>query len=217
MCESNPMLYCRQEALCLVRLNHGGSVLDLQAFVVGLKSHALDHGFHIEDERHYVETYSGEQVWNIGLHPEDGCDGHIAVEISVTASTRAIIAFEDALREPEGADAGGASSNYTVDQVVLPLTVEVVASPLATAPDLLVLATDLPTQSHAVVPLAPTLSSKVELLDEGEEYCLHVSGEVWVPLISIYQMEDLDEVCAALDSVRTVCAYLADRVAQWME
>ena len=211
-------VHLQRAAPCLsVHPKRGDRVLDLQAFVASLKDHVLEHGFHIEDERHYIETYSGEQVWNIGLHPENGCDRPISVELSVTVSTRALIAFEDALSEPEGTDVNEAPDGEASAQAVIPLTVEVSAAPLTTAPDLLVLATEVAAQSHSDVPLSPTLSSKVEPLDDGEQYCLHVSGEVWLPLLAVYQMDDLDDVCAALDSARSVCEHLADHVDKWMD
>ena len=46
------------------------AVIDVAGFVADLKDHAADHGFHIHDERHFVETYSLRQVWEIDLHPE---------------------------------------------------------------------------------------------------------------------------------------------------
>lgn len=191
-------------------------MLDLQAFVAGLKDHVLDHGFHIYDERHYIETYSGEQVWYIGLHLENSCDGPIAVELILTASTRALLKFEDALAEPDDEESSDALNEEMAARIVVPLTLEVSASPLATAPDLLVLATEVAARSHPAVPMKPTLTSRVELLDEGEEYCLHITGKVWVPLFGIYQGDELKEVCAVLDSGRAVCRHLCEEIDSWM-
>ena len=51
------------------------AVVDVAGFVAELKLHAADHGFHIHDERHFVETYSLRQVWEVDVHPEEACGG----------------------------------------------------------------------------------------------------------------------------------------------
>jgi len=51
------------------------AAIDVAGFVADLKDHAVTHGFHVHDERHFVETYSLRQAWEVDLHPEDGCGG----------------------------------------------------------------------------------------------------------------------------------------------
>ena len=34
------------------------AVIDMSGYVADLKDHAAEHGFHIHDERHFLETYS---------------------------------------------------------------------------------------------------------------------------------------------------------------
>ena len=46
-------------------------------FVADLKDHAVEHGFHVHDERHFVESYSLRQNWEVDLHPEEGCEGPV--------------------------------------------------------------------------------------------------------------------------------------------
>ncbi len=48
-----------------------------------LKGHAVDHGFHVHDERHFVETYSLRQLWEVDLHPEEACNGPIDLHLSL--------------------------------------------------------------------------------------------------------------------------------------
>ena len=52
------------------------AVIDVAGFVADLKSQAIDYGFHVHDERHFVETYSLRQLWEVDLHPEEACAGH---------------------------------------------------------------------------------------------------------------------------------------------
>ena len=44
------------------------AVIDVAGFVADVKSQAIDHGFHVHDERHFVETYSLRQLWEVDLH-----------------------------------------------------------------------------------------------------------------------------------------------------
>ena len=61
------------------------AVIDVAGYVAELKEHAVDHAFHVHDERHFVETYSLRQAWEVDLHPEEGCGGpldlHLALEV----------------------------------------------------------------------------------------------------------------------------------------
>jgi hypothetical protein len=41
------------------------AAIDVAGYVAELKDHAVDHGFHVHDERHFVETYSLRQVWEV--------------------------------------------------------------------------------------------------------------------------------------------------------
>jgi hypothetical protein len=62
------------------------AAIDVAGYVTELKDHAVDHGFHVHDERHFVETYSLRQVWEVDLHPEEGCNGpldlHLTLEVT---------------------------------------------------------------------------------------------------------------------------------------
>ena len=57
------------------------AVIDLQGFVADLKDHVAEHGFHVHDERHFVETYSLRQSWEVDVHPEEGCSGPLDLAI----------------------------------------------------------------------------------------------------------------------------------------
>ena len=51
------------------------AVIDMSGYVADLKAHAAEHGFHIHDERHFLETYNLRQAWEVDLHPEEACGG----------------------------------------------------------------------------------------------------------------------------------------------
>ena len=57
--------------------------IDIAGFVTDLKDHAIEHGFHVHDERHFMETYSLRQSWEVDLHPEDACGGPLDLHLSL--------------------------------------------------------------------------------------------------------------------------------------
>ena len=71
------------------------AAIDVAGFVSELKDHAIDHGFHVHDERHFVETYSLRQTWEVDLHPEEACGGPLDLHLSLEVDPRPLLAFED--------------------------------------------------------------------------------------------------------------------------
>src|ERR1700678_1880490 len=114
----------------------GMAVIDVAGYVAELKDHAVDHGFHVHDERHFVETYSLRQFWEVDLHPEEGCGGPISLHLALEVDPRTLLDFEDAVVAlPDDAD--------PEDKWSFPLTFNWGVPPLPEAPDLLRLAIDL--------------------------------------------------------------------------
>jgi hypothetical protein len=112
------------------------ALIDVAGFVSDLKNHAADHGFHVHDERHFVETYSMRQSFEVDLHPEEACGGPLEFHLSVDVEPRAMLAFEDALLPlPEGEE--------PEESFEIPLTFTWSLPPVPNGPDLLLLATEL--------------------------------------------------------------------------
>ena len=78
------------------------AVIDLAGFVADLKDHAVEHGFHVHDERHFVESYSLRQNWEVDLHPEEGCEGPLDLYLSLEVDPRVLLGFEDAVIARDG-------------------------------------------------------------------------------------------------------------------
>ena len=57
------------------------AAVDIPGFIADLKDHAVDHHFHVHDERHFVETYSMRQSWEVVLHPEEACGGPLDLHL----------------------------------------------------------------------------------------------------------------------------------------
>src|ERR1700674_4788226 len=75
------------------------AVIDVAGFVADLKDHAVEHRFHVHDERHFVESYSLRQTWEVDLHPEEGCEGPVDLYLSLEIDPRVLLGFEDAVIE----------------------------------------------------------------------------------------------------------------------
>src|SRR5437763_15994815 len=85
------------------------AAIDVAGYVAELKDHAVDHGFHVHDERHFVETYSLRQVWEVDLHPEEGCGGPLDLHLALDVDPRVLLSFAHAAVElPEHADPAAA-------------------------------------------------------------------------------------------------------------
>ena len=112
------------------------AAIDVAGYVAELKDHAVDHGFHVHDERHFVETYSLRQAWEVDLHPEDACNGPLDLHLTLDVDPRVLLAFEDVVADlPEDSD--------PPDTFQFPLTFTWAMPPLPEGPDLLRLAIDL--------------------------------------------------------------------------
>ena len=109
------------------------AVVDIAGFIADLKDHAAEHGFHVHDERHFVETYSMRQAFEVDLHPEAACGGPLDLHLSLDLEPRTLMAFEDEVMSlPEDVDPS--------DDLVVQLMFTWALPPLEHGPDLLVLA-----------------------------------------------------------------------------
>ena len=111
-------------------------IVDVPGFIADLKNHAIEHGFHVHDERHFIETYTMRQAFEIDLHPESACGGPVDLQLSLDLEPRTLMAFEDEIVML-------ADDAYPSDDLTLDLLFTWQLPPLAYGPDLLVLATDL--------------------------------------------------------------------------
>ena len=112
------------------------AAIDVAGYVADLKDHSVDHGFHVHDERHFVETYSLRQVWEVDLHPEEGCGGPLDLHLALDVDPRVLLSFEDAVVLL-------ADDEEPPDEFHFPLTFTWALPPLPSGPDLLRLAIDL--------------------------------------------------------------------------
>jgi len=143
------------------------AVIDVAGYVADLKDHAVGHGFHIHDERHFLETYSLRQTWEVDLHPEEGCGGPVDLHLSLEVEPRTLLAFEDVVN-------GLAEGDPAPEGFHFLLTFTWALPPLEHGPDLLVLATQLAGVGGAELPLEVSAIDSFPSVTDAPERSLGV-------------------------------------------
>lgn len=185
------------------------AVIDIAGFVSDLKSHAVDHGFHVHDERHFVETYSLRQLWEVDLHPEEACTGPIDLHVSLEIDPRTLLSFEDVvlgMDDPDDEPQGDFS---------FPLVFTWAFPPLTNPPDLLVLATEVAGLGGIDLPLEISAIDSFQKVTDAPERSLSVIGRVAISLAMVYR-GDTETVCPLLDKCREISLDLLERVPAWI-
>jgi hypothetical protein len=184
------------------------AVIDVPGFVADLKDHAADHGFHIHDERHFVETYSLRQAWEVDLHPEEACNGPLDLHLALEVDPRQLLAFEDAVMAlPEGDEPD--------DTFHFPLVFTWSLPPVANGPDLLVLATELAGVGGADLPLEVSAMDSFASVTDAPERSLTIVARLEVSLRRILLSEE--QLCETLDKCLAVSEYLMERAPIWLD
>ena len=183
------------------------AVIDVAGYVSEIKDHAVDHGFHVHDERHFVETYSLRQAWEVDLHPEEGCGGPLDLHLSLDVDPRVLLAFEDAVVElPEDEE--------PADQFHFPLTFTWALPPLPMGPDLLRLAIDLAGVGGVELPLEVSAIDSYPSATDPSERRLTISARQLVSLARVLAGEEL--LCETLDRCLAVSRYLLEHAPAWL-
>lgn len=183
------------------------AVIDVAGYVTELKDHAVDHGFHVHDERHFVETYSLRQAWEVDLHPEEGCGGPLDLHLSLEVDPRVLLSFEDVVMElPEDAE--------PPDQFHFPLSFTWALPPLPHGPDLLRLAIDLAGIGGIDLPLEPSAIDSFASATDAPERRITIIAHQQVSLARVLAGEEL--LCEVFDRCLAVSKYLLDEAPAWM-
>ena len=183
--------------------------VDIAGFVTDLKEHATEHGFHVHDERHFVETYSLRQSWEVDLHPEAGCGGPIDLHVALDVDPKVILSLRERLDEMDS-DFEEPENVYHLD-----LFFNWAVPPLHSPPDLLVLATDLAGVGGVSLPVEVSAIDSFAAVTDAPERRLSLMGKASVSLVDV--LMGRDQLCEVLDRSHEVSEYLLDRVGGWME
>ena len=191
-----------------VRSTADMAVLDVAGFVADLKDHAVEHGFHVHDERHFVESYSLRQTWEVDVHPEEGCEGPVDLYLSLEIDPRVLLGFEDKVIEL-------AEDDEPPDSFHFPLSFTWALPPLPHGPDLLVLATELAGIGGPDLPLEVSATDSFPSATDAPERSLRIIAHQRVSLLGIRRGEEVP--CDTLESCLAVSRYLLDRAADWLD
>ena len=184
------------------------AVIDVAGYVAELKDHAVDHGFHVHDERHFVETYSLRQAWEVDLHPEEACGGPLDLHLALDVDPRTLLAFEDVVMEiDEDVD--------PPDEFQFPLIFTWSLPPLPKGPDLLVLATDLAGLGGPDLPLEVSAIDSFAAVTDAPERSLSIVAKVDVSLARVFLGQE--QLCDTLDRCLAVSNFLLDRAPVWLD
>jgi hypothetical protein len=174
--------------------------------VAELKDHAVDHGFHVHDERHFVETYSLRQVWEVDLHPEEGCGGPLDLHLALEVEPRVLLAFEDVVADlPE--------EDEPADTFHFPLIFTWALPPLPKGPDLLLLATELAGVGGPELPLEVSAIDSFGSVTDAPERSLTVVARQQVSLARVLAGEEL--LCEVFDSCLAVSRFVLNQATDW--
>jgi hypothetical protein len=185
------------------------AVIDVAGFIADLKSHAIDHGFHVHDERHFVETYSLRQLWEVDLHPEEACNGPIDLHLSLEVDPRALLNFEDEVLKLDDPD-DPPPTGYS-----FPMQFTWTLPPLPRPPDLLVLATDLAGVGGIELPVEVSAIDSFASVTDAPERSLSMVARIQVELAEVY-LADEKSFCDTLDRCKDVSLFLLERAEDWL-
>ena len=189
------------------------AVIDVAGFVADLKGQAIDSGFHVHDERHFVETYSMRQAFEVDLHPEAACGGPLDLHLSLDLEPRTLMAFEDEVMSLS--EEANPSDDLTV-QILFTWALP----PLKNGPDLLVLATELAGLGGTQLPTEVSAMDSFAEVTDAPQRSINVVARIETPLAGLYsgdfRGEERNWVCDALDRCQAISEYLLDRAPAWL-
>jgi len=182
--------------------------VDLAGTVTYLKDHAVEHGFHVHDERHFVETYTLRQAWEVDLHPAESCEGPLDLHLAIDLDPRIVLELEDMLLEspetPEDPD-----GRFTVPFLFnwgLPI--------LKDPPDLIVLSAELAGIGGVDLPIEVSAVDSFGALSDGQERRLSIIAAVEISLVDLMYRQD--SLCETLDRVHAVSMYVTEHAPSWI-
>ena len=183
------------------------AAIDVAGFVADLKDHAVNHGFHVHDERHFVETYSLRQAWEVDLHPEDGCGGPIDLHIALDVDPRTLLAFEDAVMGlPEDVD--------PPDEFHFPLDLTWACRPCPTGPTCCAWPSTSRRSAASSCRSRSSATDTFESATESSERRISIVARRAVSLSQVAKGEDL--LCDIFERGRNVSDFLLSAAESWL-
>lgn len=181
--------------------------IDIAGFVTYVKDHAVEHGFHVHDERHFIETFSLRQSFEVDLHPESACDGPLDLNLAFDVEPRVLLRLEDWVKEHEE-DITEADGTFQ-----LPIYFNWALPTMEKPPNLVVLAAELAGIGGLDLPIEVSVVESSGALSTSSDVRLSLVGRVELSLVDV--MMGQEQLCDILDRCREVSEYLVTASAEW--
>ena len=181
--------------------------IDIAGFITYLKDHAVEHGFHVHDERHFIETFSLRQAWEVDVHPESACDGPLDLNLAFDVEPRILLALEDKVSKMD--------DGYSVPEgeFRLPLLFNWNLPTLRKPPELVMLAAEVSGIGGPELPIEVSAVESTGALATVPDVRLAITGKVEVSLVDV--MMGQEKMCDTLDRCRDVSEYLVLQAETW--
>lgn len=184
------------------------AAIDISGYVASLKDHAHAHGFHIHDERQFIETYSLRQTWEIDLHPAEACGGPLDLHLTIEADPRTMLSFEDVLW-------GLPEDDLPPDEYWLPITFTWALPPVDHTPDMLVLATELAGLGGTTLPVELSAIDSLTSVTDPSQRTLMIVARRELSLQALLRGED--DMCEPFDVCDKICEFLLRQAKDWYD
>jgi len=181
--------------------------IDIAGFITYLKDHSVEHGFHVHDERHFIETFSLRQAWEVDVHPESACDGPLDLNLAFDVEPRVLLALEDQVATMED-DYSAPEGDFR-----LPLLFNWNLPTLKRPPDLVVLAAEVAGIGGPDLPIEVSMVESTGALSTGADVRLSITGRVEVSLVDV--MMGQEKMCDTLDRCHDVSEFLVAQADAW--
>lgn len=183
--------------------------VDVASTITYLKDHAIEHGFHVHDERHFVETFTLRQAWEVDVHPAEACSGPLDLHISLDMDPRMLLSFEDLLddtpdvpEDPDGEYVVTFYFNWSLPAMRKP-------------PEIIVLSAELAGMGGIDMPIEVRLLRSMGALADTHEERLSIVGAFERSLVDV--MFRQDALCDVLDRVHDVSMYMLEHADEWID
>lgn len=183
--------------------------VDIASTITYLKDHAIEHGFHVHDERHFVETYTLRQAWEVDVHPAEACNGPLDLHISLDIEPRLLLDFEELLddtpdvpEDPDGKFSVTFYFNWALPTMQRP-------------PDLIVLSAELAGIGGIDLPIEVSSVRSMGALSPADDERLSIVGVANRSLVDV--MFQQDSLCEVLDRVHDVSMYMLEHAPEWTD
>jgi hypothetical protein len=162
--------------------------IDIAGFITYLKDHAVEHGFHVHDERHFIETFSLRQAWEVDVHPESACDGPLDLNLAFDVEPRVLLALEDQVTTMDD-DYSPPEGDFR-----LPLLFNWNLPTLKRPPDLVVLAAEVAGIGGPDLPIEVSTVESTGALSTGSDVRLAITGRVEVSLVDVMMLSRRERI-----------------------